>query len=173
MSYNFSNGRPSGNMPLFGAGNFSTMVNYGVPDQSSNSPFIPQMSMDPANSLVDLSQSGLDAMPNIGAAAPGGWGQQLNSWLKETGITGTKEDPGWGGMAMGAASGLASAYMGMQQYGLARDTLNQHKAEYAANYDAQKRTTNASMEDRQRARVASNAGAYQSVGSYMNQNGIK
>ena len=88
-------------------------------------------------------------------------------------MVGTKESPGWGGMAMGAANGLASAYMGMQQYGLARDTLNQHKAEYAANYDAQRRTTNAAMEDRQAARVASNAGAYQSVGDYMAKNGIR
>ena len=119
-------------------------------------------------------------IPNIGASGvPGmatpGLGQQFNEWLKSTGIIGTKEDPGWGGMALGVGNGLASAYMGMQQYGLARDTLNQHKAEYAANYDAQKRTTNASMEDRQAGRIAA-AGPnsrYQSVGDYMAKNGIK
>lgn len=112
-------------------------------------------------------------IPNIGASPVPGMAvpnMQSNWW---DGMVGTKETPGWGGMAMGAASGLASAFMGMKQYGLARDTLNQHKQEYAANYDAQKRTTNAAMEDRQRARVASNAGAYQSVGDYMDRNGIK
>lgn len=112
-------------------------------------------------------------IPNMGASGVPGMPtpNMGGSWFD--GMVGTKETPGWGGMAMGAASGLASAYMGMQQYGLARDTLNQHKAEYAANYDAQKRTTNAGMEDRQAARVASNAGAYQSVGDYMAKNGIR
>ncbi len=114
---------------------------------------------------TDIPNIGASGVPGIPTPNMGG------SWFD--GMVGTKETPGWGGMAMGAASGLASAYMGMQQYGLARDTLNQHKAEYAANYDAQKRTTNAGMEDRQAARVASNAGAYQSVGDYMAKNGIR
>ena len=34
-------------------------------------------------------------------------------------------------------------------------------------------TLNTQMEDRQRARVASNPTAYQSVGDYMNKNGLK
>lgn len=181
MSYNFSNGRPSGSMPWvdqYWDDSYSPMAKYGAPVQTSSSPLIPQMSMAPVASPIDLSQKGLDAMSNTGsnpgaAVTPGGWGQQLNSWLKETGITGTKEDPGWGGMAMGAASGISSAMLGWGQYNLAKDTLAQHKQEYAANYDAQKRTTNASMEDRQRARIASNAGGYQSVGDYMSKNGIK
>jgi len=80
---------------------------------------------------------------------------------------------GWGGMAIGAASGLLNGYMGMKQYGLAKDQLEEGKRQYDANYAAQRSTTNASLEDRQRARVASNSGAYESVGSYMNKNGIK
>lgn len=80
---------------------------------------------------------------------------------------------GWGGMALGAAQGLASAYMGMKQYGLAKDSLKQSKDVFNKNFDAQRRTTNASLEDRQRARIASNSGAYESVGSYMNKNGIR
>ena len=114
-------------------------------------------------------------IPNIGARGVPGMAtpdMSANWW---DGMVGTKEAPGWGGMALGVGNGLASAYMGMQQYGLARDTLNQHKAEYAANYDAQKRTTNASMEDRQAGRIAA-AGPnsrYQSVGDYMAKNGIK
>lgn len=105
------------------------------------------------------------------AGAGGGYMDSLGSFFK--GAMGTKEAPGWGGMAMGAASGIASAYMGMKQYGLAKDTFEQHKAEYAANYAAQRSTTNTNLQDRQAARVASNPGAYQSVGAYMNQNGIK
>lgn len=115
-------------------------------------------------------------IPNIGASGVPGMAtpdMSANWW---DGMVGTKEAPGWGGMALGVGSGLASAYMGMQQYGLARDTLNQHKAEYAANYDAQKRTTNASMEGRQRALIGSSGGTnanYQSVSDYMAKNGIR
>lgn len=80
---------------------------------------------------------------------------------------------GWGGLALNAAGGLASAFLGMKQYGLAKQTLAENKRQFQLNYDAQKQTTNTRLEDRQRARVASNAGAYQSVGDYMTVNGIK
>lgn len=80
---------------------------------------------------------------------------------------------GWGGLALGAAQGLGNAWMGMKQYGLAQDAFKENKRQFNINYAAQKQLTNSQLEDRQRARVASNAGAYQSVGDYMNQNGIK
>ena len=62
--------------------------------------------------------------------------------------------------------------MGMKQYGLAKDALNQAKEQYNKNYAAQKTTTNSSLEDRQRARVASSPNAYESVDTYMAQNRI-
>jgi hypothetical protein len=103
----------------------------------------------------------------------------LSDWMKSSGIlgsydpkTGIKTD-GWGSLALGAAQGLGGLYMGMQQYNLAKDTLENNKAQFERNYAAQRTTTNANLEDRQRARVASNAGAYQSVGDYMAQNGVK
>lgn len=79
---------------------------------------------------------------------------------------------GWGGMALGALQGLGNAYMGMKQYGLAKDQLQFSKDAFNKNYAAQAQMTNASLEDRQRARVASNAGAYQSVGDYMAQHKV-
>lgn len=79
---------------------------------------------------------------------------------------------GWGGMALSAAGGLASTFLGMKQYGLAKQTLAENKRQFQMNYDAQKQTTNTRMEDRQAARVASNPGAYQSVGDYMAKNRI-
>ena len=54
-----------------------------------------------------------------------------------------------------------------------KTTLAEGKRQFQINYDAQTITTNSSLEDRQRARVASNAGAYQSVGDYMDKNGIR
>lgn len=79
---------------------------------------------------------------------------------------------GWGGQALGLLQGLGNAYMGMKQYGLAKDQLQFSKDAFNKNYAAQAKMTNASLLDRQRARVASNPGAYQSIGDYMAQNGI-
>ena len=80
---------------------------------------------------------------------------------------------GWGGLALGAAQGLGSAWMGMKQYGLAQDMFKENKRQYNQNYAAQKSMINSQLQDRQRARVASNPGAYQSEAEYMNQNRIK
>ena len=73
---------------------------------------------------------------------------------------------------MGGAKGLFDAYNSMKMFGLAEDQFDQSKEEFNKNYNAQRQTTNANMEDRQRARVASNSGAYQSVSDYMNKNRI-
>lgn len=83
------------------------------------------------------------------------------------------QNQGWGTPVLGAASGLLNAYMGMKQFGLAKDTLAEGKRQFGLNYDAQRTTTNSQLEDRQRARVSSNPGAYQSVGDYMAANSIK
>lgn len=97
----------------------------------------------------------------------------VGGWLREKGIIGTRDQQGWGGLALGAATGIGSLYLGMQQYNLAKDALANNKAQYAQNYAAQRSEMNTNLEDRQRARVASNSGAYQSVGDYMAANGIK
>lgn len=75
-------------------------------------------------------------------------------------------------MGMGAAQGLFSGIMAMKNYGLAKQTLAQNKEMADKNYAAQGTTTNTAFQDRQRARVASNPGAYESVDSYMNKNRI-
>ena len=80
------------------------------------------------------------------------------------------------GILSPAISGLTSisnGYLAMKQLGLAQDQFNFQKDAFNKNWAAKKATTNSALEDRQRARVASNSGAYQSVGDYMNQYGIK
>lgn len=89
------------------------------------------------------------------------------------GMVGTKDDPGWGKLGLGALGSIATGFMGMKQYGLAQEQLAQHRKEFETNFAAQKGLTNANLSDRQTARVASNPGAYQSVGAYMTQNGVK
>lgn len=109
------------------------------------------------------------ATPNATPA----WLQTMRDWgvLGSTDKNGIQQQ-GWGGLALGAAQGMGSLYMGMKQYQLAKDTLANNKAQFERNFAAQQKTTNTALEDRQRARVASNAGAYQSVGDYMNANRV-
>ena len=97
------------------------------------------------------------------------WLQSLTGYTDKA--TGAKVN-GWGGLALGAAQGIGSAYMGSKQLSLAQDTFKENKRQFQLNYDNQKKNINTQLEDRQRARVASNSGAYQSVGEYMNKNGL-
>lgn len=136
----------------------------------------------PYTGLGDFSNIAKDQASNY-MSSPTGFGASndsggmlggLSGWLfgskdLKTGISSN----GAAGSILGVAQGLGNAYMGMQQFGLAKKALAQSKEQFNKNYEAQRTTTNASLEDRQRARVASNAGAYESVGAYMNKNGIK
>ena len=138
---------------------------YGKP-QTSMSGFAPPMGL---NSMSAPDISGFQ-LPALGNSAMGGSGQPASIWDNFLSKEGSQ---GWGGMALGGAQGIFNAFMGMKQYGLAKDQLRESKKQFGLNYDAQRTTTNAQMEDRQRARVASNPTAYQSVGDYMSANGIK
>lgn len=69
--------------------------------------------------------------------------------------------------------GLGNLYLGMKNYGLMKDQLKQSQSQFEKNFGAQRQTLNTQLEDRQRARVAANPGAHQSVGDYMDQNRIR
>lgn len=146
-----------------------------LPDISKNFlPAMPQVAMPYASPMGPMMDNGVvgqglgDAFSKFEAGSGGNWFSNLFK-----GAVGTKDQPGWGGLALQGLGGAASLYMGMKQYGLAKETLAENKRQFGLEYDAQKTTTNSRLEDRQRARVASNSGAYQSVGDYMNQNRIK
>lgn len=149
-------------MPNLGF-DIGSLNNWGPSTGSSGSPSMPSMG------------GGFSSQPDFGfnMEGLGNFNQPdagkgfLASMLSSPG------QQGWGGMALGGASTLASAFMGMQQYGLAKQQLAENKRQFDTNFGAQKTLTNSNLEDRQRARVASNPGAYQSVGDYMNQNGVK
>lgn len=161
-----------GYMPQGGGNGFTG--NFG--EVYSNPVVLPQLSkaeLDGTNAFGANSIS--DSLPLLasgtGTAGGGNWMSGFGDFMK--GAVGTKEAPGWGGTALGLASGLASAYFGMQQYGLAKQQLAEGKRQFDLNFGAQKNMVNSQLSDRQRARVASNPGAYQSVGEYMNQYGVK
>jgi hypothetical protein len=146
------------------------MANWGY------QPNIPDPSRMGDYSFASMPTPQLNAMATPAGSAPAGG---FTDWLRSTGVIGTTDQKtgvrtdGWGGLALGAATGLGSLYLGMQQYNLAKETLANNKAQFERNFANQVKTTNTNLEDRQRARVASNAGAYQSVGDYMSQNGVK
>ncbi len=158
--------------------NYNSMAGWGNP--SPVNPYTGQP--DYLAGMSDPSISAAINNPTLGVTGATGtdpsslWGG-ISGWLDNSGALGKKladgsQVQGWGAPAVNLASGLAGAYFGMQQLGLAKDTLAQNKQQFQLNFDAQKKTTNASLEDRQRARVASNPNAYQSVGAYMQHNGI-
>jgi hypothetical protein len=175
-------GMPPSPMPL----DFSSMSTYGAMPQTD---FGLDYSGGPSGTGFNFGSMGgtgfqangaTIATPNLtgGVGGMGGGGTGGSNWFRDSGFLSQRNadgtmSQGWGGLALGGAQALGSLYMGMKQYGLAKDTLAANKAQFERNFDAQRTTTNASLEDRQRARVASNAGAYQSVGDYMDQNRVR
>lgn len=133
--------------------------------------------------------SGNDYLSSLGSygSGGGGWsfGGMMNDFgkgMRDSGFLSSRQPgpdgnmmdvQGWGAPVLGTVQGLFNAYMGMKQYGLMKSQLAESKRQFGLNYDAQRQTTNAAIEDRQRARVASNPGAYQSVSDYMAQNAIR
>lgn len=105
-----------------------------------------------------------------GAMGGGGGGGFMDS-LRSSGFLGSEGNQGWGGLALGALGGIGSSILGMKNYGLARDSLNQAQNQFDQNYGAQRSTVNAQMEDRQRARVSAGGGA-EAVEDYMKRNRI-
>ena len=143
-----------------GAG--STPFNYET-DMAGLMPTATPFASTPTNQGI-LSSIGYSGNPG------GGLGDKLREW----GVLGTRDQQGWGGLALGAAQGAAGLYMGMKQYGLMKDQLATQKNQFERQYESQKTLTNARMEDRQRARVNSSpTGAYESVSSYMDRNRVK
>lgn len=164
---------------------FGTLSNYGAPaptmfsDPGANALSVANINANAAMGLAPPNSAGLfstglqidPAFSGIAAGATGipsaGGGSIWDNFLTKNG------NQGWGGMALGTLGGMANLYLGLKQYGLAKKQLEEGKRQFELNYDAQRKLTNSQLEDRQRARVASNPGGYESVGSYMDRNGIK
>jgi hypothetical protein len=111
------------------------------------------------------------ATPGIlGTGAPAG-GDWQTKWLGGTTPEGMRTN-GIIPVGLSALSGLTGAYLGWQQFNLAKDQLAQNKKIFNLNFANQAQSINTQLEDRQRARVASNPGAYKSVGEYMDENKV-
>ena len=77
---------------------------------------------------------------------------------------------GWVSPIAAVGSAIFSGIQGNKQLSLAQDQFEESRRQFNANYNAQVKTTNTQLEDRQRARVAANPGAYESVSDYMSRN---
>lgn len=147
-------------MPLTTAG-YQGMDWGGMPTGEARNAMVTSLGNagqgDWMSSLKNIGQSVKDFLPN--------------GFLGSTDANGIKTD-GWGSTALGVANGLMSGYMGMKQYGLSKDIFENNKAQFERQYSANKTLTNGRLEDRQKARIASNPGAYDSLDSYMKKNGV-
>lgn len=79
---------------------------------------------------------------------------------------------GWAPVALGAGQAIFGALQGNKAMNLAQDQFDESKRQFNLNFDAQKKTINTQLEDRQRARVASNATAYENTDDYLRKNRV-
>lgn len=79
---------------------------------------------------------------------------------------------GWAPVALGAGQALFGTLQGNKAMGLAERQFKEGVRQFDLNFNAQRQSINTDLEDRQRARVASNANAYEPVDSYLNKNKV-
>lgn len=132
---------------------------------------LPEAMPSMSQQLLNTDTAGLVPGGGAGAAPELGWGNLFGALGSTNNKTGIRSD-GWGGLALGLGQAGVSAFMGMKQYSAATEALDENKRQFQMNFDNQRKLVNSQLEDRQRARVASNSGAYQSVGDYMKKNGV-
>lgn len=104
------------------------------------------------------------------AAAPGMFSRQsmFGGTDPSTGIS----TGGWAPVALGAGQAIFGALQGNKAMGLAEKQFQEGQRQFDLNFDAQRKTINTQLEDRQRARVASNSGAYESTDDYLRKNRV-
>lgn len=150
-----------------------TFNSWGI----GGSPDVPNIM--PGDGVTQFVNPAVYANPNpVMADTGGGWFDNAWTSFKNLPWLDRKNASGAGQQGMlsptiAAISAFGNGYMAMKHFGLAEKQFNFQKQAYNQNYAAQRQATNARLEDRQRARVASNPSAYESVSDYMNKYGIK
>lgn len=79
---------------------------------------------------------------------------------------------GWAPVALGAGQAIFGALQGNKALNMAEKQFQEGQRQFDLNFDAQRKTINTQLEDRQRARVASNSGAYESTDDYLRKNRV-
>jgi hypothetical protein len=127
---------------------------------------------------------GLVNFPGFGgggsAGAPvsgGGGGLFGNMFNRQSMFGGTDMNSGissggWAPVALGAGQAIFGALQGNKATKLAEDQFKEGKRQFDLNFNAQRSTINSQLEDRQRARVASNPTAYENTDDYLRKNRV-
>lgn len=139
--------------------------------------YSPAITTPNQNMLSSVSQWGTPAPPpgqittptvNLGMKADGTAPTWFDNFAGYGNAAGNNV-AGWGGAGLSAITGAATAFVGWEQMKTAKEQLKEQKKWANIDYQAQRKMVNSSREDRQRARVASNPGAYESVSGHMNK----
>lgn len=128
---------------------------------------------NPMAAMADAGGASFEINPTMWDKFKQGGSDLMGSFMpKINPETGKMESMGWGMPALQGINSLGSMYLGMKNYGLAKDTLANAKNEFALNYGNQRQLLNTQMEDKARARASANHNA-ESAESYMARNRIK
>lgn len=143
---------------------------------SPNGLNIPEMSAIQNAGMADVIQAPM-SLADIPDLPKQGLMARLNTALQNSGALGSTNTltnvrtDGWGRPAIDLFGGLTNLFMGMKQYGLAKQIAADSRSQFERNFNAQRQTLNTRMEDRQRAMVAANRNA-ESVESYTKRNRV-
>jgi len=146
---------------------FSNIGSFGAESYDPSALNIPEFDLSKFGNEYSVPKIDFNAISTGDSTATGGsWMESFFGKQTEDGF-----QPGMGMYGLKAATGIANAWLGMKQYGLAKNQLKENKRQFNLNYDAQKNTTNAQLADRQRSRVAGSSGQI-GVDEYMKEYGI-
>lgn len=128
---------------------------------------------DPMAAMADAGGASYEINPTLWDKIKQGGSDLAGSFMpKINPETSKMETLGWGMPALQGLSSLGNLYLGMKNYGLAKDQLRTQKEQFNMNYGNQRQLLNTQMEDRARAR-ASASSKVESPESYMARNRIK
>ena len=113
----------------------------------------------------------------IGGNTGGGGGMFGDLFSRQSLFGGTDPNTGistggWAPLALGGGQAIFGALQGNKATKLAESQFKEGVRQFDLNFNAQRKTINTDLEDRQRARVASNSGAYESVSDYLKKNAV-
>lgn len=131
----------------------------------------------PTTGLVNFPGFGGSGSAGAATAASGSGGLFSNLFSRQSLFGGTNEQTGvttggWAPVALGAGQAIFGALQGNKSMKLAENQFKEGVRQFDLNFNAQRKTINSQLEDRQRARNASNATAYESTESYLKKNGV-
>jgi hypothetical protein len=160
---------PYSDNPL-SAADLAQSLNFG--GAAFNAPGATQL-----NTNALLTGSGLGSAASEAAGAGGSFMDAFRNIFNMDSAFGKTKDGvttmGWAPAALGIGQSIFGALQGRQAMGLAQDQLKESRRQFDLNFGAQRQSINTELEDRQRARVASNPNAYESVDTYLEKNRIR